>query len=139
MKTFPSENGILPISRYSAKVVSEFTCHITALTFLGTHINPTALNEVNKTEFAGFGIDSGSLGPQDKNSFVHVMGTSMALGTITSIIFHVFFKYKKNDAISEVKINEEDISRANNKLAKPICTMTALDWFKEPQTYQVRN
>ena len=82
---------------------------------------------------------SGSVSGVFISGFVHVMGTSMALGTITSIIFHVFFKYKKNDAISEVKINEEDISRANNKLAKPICTMTALDWFKEPQTYQVRN
>ena len=63
----------------------------------------------------------------------------MTLGTMTSIIFHVFFQYKKNDTTYEVIIDEEDISRANDNQAKPICTMTPLDWLKEPQTYQVRN
>ena len=97
------------------------------------------MQEKNERKISGFGTNSGSLGPKDKNSFVYMMALMMTLGTMTSIIFHVFFQYKKNDTTYEVIIDEEDISRANDNQAKPICTMTPLDWLKEPQTYQVRN
>ena len=54
----------------------------------------------------------------------------MAIGTVASVIFHVF---TKNGESSEDTKNE--IISSKNKIN--VAPMTPLDWLKEPQTFLV--
>ena len=71
-----------------------------------------------------------SIGPKDKNSFGFIMGSSMAIGIVASVIFHVF---TKNGESSQETNNEivSSISKMN------VAHMTSMDWLKEPQTFLV--
>ena len=71
-----------------------------------------------------------SIGPKDKNSFGFIMGSSMAIGTVASVIFHVFTKNGESS-----KDTKNEIISSKNKIN--VAPMTPLDWLKEPQTFLV--
>ena len=79
-----------------------------------------------------------SIGPEDKSSFGYIMGSSMAIGAIASIIFHVFTNEGHGGEAAD-DINSST-SYAFNSSSGGTCVekMTVLDWFKEPKTYLAR-
>jgi hypothetical protein len=74
---------------------------------------------------------TGSVGPDDRSSFVYVMLTCIAIGTFTTIIFH----YSVNP--QNKSKNEEEVRRTTTLKNIEVEPMTPLDWLKEPQLYQV--
>ena len=68
------------------------------------------------------------MGPHDKDSFSYVMGICVSIGLLASIIFHSCVASKKD---------EECISNDSKEAVVKAGQMSALDWIKEPQIYQV--
>ena len=61
------------------------------------------------------------------------MAIYLALGTVTSLIFQIFYISPNEGRNSEKQVGDTSVS--NNVQVDP---MSVLDWMKEPQTYQVR-
>ena len=93
-----------------------------------------------------------SISSKDKSSFGYIIGSSMAIGVIASVIFHVF---TKNGEHGEETAKDESMSYASMGYASmsyvsmsyafksssdDACVekMTVLDWLKEPKTYLAR-
>lgn len=108
-----NERTGLTAIRYSMTVVSNITVYLIAWAFFG----------MSKESM---------LTSDDENSFRNIMLVVIALGVCTSLAFHLIVE----EPIAEVptgyqEINGETVQR---DLVEP---MGILDWFKEPQFYQI--
>ena len=102
--------------RYAATVASNISVYLLTWAFLG----------------------NGIVGPKDQSSFRNIMICCMAIGTFASAIFHYFINPQKNNENrmnAAVAAADEESERQGRIL--PLRRMTILDWFKEPQFYQV--
>ena len=72
----------------------------------------------------------GSVGPHDKDSFAYIMALCVSIGLVTSIIFHFCVASKRDQECIKEEPGEASVKGGQ---------MSALDWMKEPQTYQVKN
>ena len=100
-----------------------------------------------------------SISWKDKSSFGYIIGSSMAIGAIASVIFHVF---TKNGEHGEETAEDINSFMSNSFMSNPFMSnsfmsnsfmsyafksssddayvekMTVLDWLKEPKTYLAR-
>ena len=85
-----------------------------------------------------------SISWKDKSSFGYIIGSSMAIGAIASVIFHVFTKNGEHGEETAEDINSfmsnSFMSYAFKSSSDDACVekMTVLDWLKEPKTYLAR-
>ena len=82
---------------------------------------------------------NGVVGPEDQSSFRNIMICCVTIGAIASAIFHYFVNPLTND---ENRMNaalaaaDEESERQGRVV--PLRRMSVMDWFKEPQFYQVK-
>ena len=92
-----------------------------------------------------------SISSKDKSSFGYIIGSSMAIGVIASVIFHVFTKNGGHGEETEKDINSltpySSLTLINSSMSYVFKSssdgayvekMTVMDWFKEPKTYLAR-
>ncbi len=108
-----SERGALTSLRYGATVVSNVTVYLVAWAFLGAAQNPDTM-----------------VGPEDAPSFRNTMIVVVCVGVVASVCFHLFVKVPRTDAESRQSAGGGIFNRADRR-------MRPIDWFKEPQFYQV--
>ena len=81
---------------------------------------------------------NGVVGPEDQHSFRDIMICCVAIGAFASAVFHYFVNPQNNDENrmnAAVAAADEESERQGRVV--PLRRMTILDWFKEPQFYQV--
>ena len=106
--------------RYAATVASNISVYLLTWAFLG-------MMNLN-----------GVVGPEDQSSFRNIMICCVTIGALASAIFHYFVNPQTNDENrmnAAVAAADEESERQGRIV--PLRRMTILDWFKEPQFYQV--
>merc|ERR1719229_677126 len=115
-----NERTGLTAIRYAATVASNIGVYLLTWAFLG-------MMNLN-----------GVVGPEDQSSFRNIMICCVTIGAIASAIFHYFVNPLTND---ENRMNaalaaaDEESERQGRVV--PLRRMSVMDWFKEPQFYQV--
>ena len=103
--------------RYAATVASNISVYLLTWAFLG----------------------NGIVGPEDQSSFRNIMICCMAIGAFASAIFHYFINPPTNDEnrINAAVAAADEESEHQGRIV-PLRRMAVLDWFKEPQFFQVK-
>jgi len=115
-----NERTGLTAIRYAATVGSNISVYLLTWAFLG-------MMNLN-----------GVVGPEDKYSFRNIMICCVTIGAFASAIFHYLVNPQTNDENrmnAAVAAADEESERQGRVV--PLRRMTILDWFKEPQFYQV--
>jgi len=115
-----NERTGLTAIRYAATVVSNISVYLLTWIFLGMQ-----------------NLD-GIVGPEDQYSFRNIMACCVVIGTAASAIFHFGINPQNNDENRmNAAIAAADAESERQGRFVPLRRMLILDWFKEPQFYQV--